>query len=76
MDWVQEMDVSASPVRMHLLTFVADNIGGDMYAAGGLSLFTPVPGVVNWPLKGHFFVNAGSSVPYNTSGLNLKRYID
>ncbi|KAJ3187076.1 hypothetical protein HDU85_007114 [Gaertneriomyces sp. JEL0708] len=37
-----------------------DAVGGDAYWASGLSLFTPLPYLVDKPLKGHFFLNAGS----------------
>ncbi|KAI9229054.1 MAG: surface antigen-domain-containing protein [Piptocephalis tieghemiana] len=37
-----------------------DAIGGDIYAAAGLSLFTPLPRVETEAFKGHLFANAGS----------------
>ncbi|TPX70621.1 hypothetical protein SpCBS45565_g01551 [Spizellomyces sp. 'palustris'] len=43
-----------------------DAVGGDAYWAGGLSLFTPLPYLINKPLKGHVFVNGGSLAPVNT----------
>lgn len=36
-----------------------DSLGGDAYCAAGLSLFTPLPYLVDKPLKGHLFVNVG-----------------
>ncbi|TPX58696.1 hypothetical protein PhCBS80983_g02945 [Powellomyces hirtus] len=43
-----------------------DAIGGDAYWGAGLSLFTPLPYLVDKPMKGHFFVNSGTLVPINT----------
>ncbi|KAJ3192258.1 hypothetical protein HK101_006817 [Irineochytrium annulatum] len=37
--------------------------GGDAYFSGGVSLFTPLPYLVDQPLKGHIFANAGNLVP-------------
>ncbi|KAJ3303628.1 hypothetical protein HDU76_005323 [Blyttiomyces sp. JEL0837] len=37
-----------------------DAVGGDIHAIGGLSVFTPLPYLVNAPIKGHLFVNAAS----------------
>jgi outer membrane protein insertion porin family len=39
-----------------------DFIGGDLQWAAGLSLITPIPKREEWPLKGHFFLNAGRLV--------------
>lgn len=41
---------------------VDDNIhiGGNAYWTTGLSLFTPLPYLIDKPLKGHLFVNAGN----------------
>ncbi|KAI9016010.1 surface antigen-domain-containing protein [Hyaloraphidium curvatum] len=38
---------------------LVDSLGGDAYWAAGISLFTPLPYLVDKPLKGHIFVNAG-----------------
>jgi len=40
----------------------SDYIGGDLTWSSGLSLITPIPKRPDWPLKGHFFVNAGRLV--------------
>ena len=37
--------------------------------AAGLSLITPIPKRPEWPLKGHFFVNAGRLVGFNNGEL-------
>ena len=39
-----------------------DHIGGDLVAAAGMSLLTPIPYKPHWPLKGHVYVNGGSLV--------------
>ncbi|KAJ3059737.1 hypothetical protein HDU98_004219, partial [Podochytrium sp. JEL0797] len=39
-----------------------DVVGGDMYAAAGISLFTPLPYLVDMPIKGHLFANAGNMI--------------
>ncbi|CAG8780002.1 9204_t:CDS:2, partial [Gigaspora rosea] len=36
-----------------------DSLGGDLYIAGGVSLFTPLPKLSNYPVKGHLFMNGG-----------------
>lgn len=36
-----------------------DSLGGDLYWAAGLSLIADIPRRSHWPLKTHFFVNAG-----------------
>ncbi|KAI9343068.1 surface antigen-domain-containing protein [Zopfochytrium polystomum] len=40
----------------------ADRVGGDMFVAGGVSLFTPLPYLVDAPIKGHLFANAGNLI--------------
>ncbi|KAJ3213915.1 sorting and assembly machinery component 50 [Dinochytrium kinnereticum] len=40
----------------------ADSLGGDLYYAGGLSLFTPLPYLRRQPIRGHLFVNGGNIV--------------
>ncbi|KAJ8103206.1 surface antigen-domain-containing protein [Lipomyces tetrasporus] len=43
-----------------------DSIGGEAYAAGGLSLFSRLPGVAHTsPLRLHLFANAGSLLGLN-----------
>ncbi|RIA91800.1 surface antigen-domain-containing protein [Glomus cerebriforme] len=44
-----------------------DSLGGDVYVAAGVSLFTPLPKLTKYPVKGHFFVNGGSLVQINSS---------
>ncbi|RIB09260.1 surface antigen-domain-containing protein [Gigaspora rosea] len=34
-----------------------DSLGGDLYIAGGVSPFTPLPKLSNYPVKGHLFLN-------------------
>ncbi|KAF9816961.1 hypothetical protein IEO21_03726 [Rhodonia placenta] len=36
-----------------------DSLGGDLYWATGVSLITDIPYKPDWPVKTHFFVNAG-----------------
>jgi outer membrane protein insertion porin family len=36
-----------------------DSLGGDAFWAAGISLFTPLPYLVDKPLRGHLFINAG-----------------
>ncbi|KAG0149607.1 hypothetical protein CROQUDRAFT_653430 [Cronartium quercuum f. sp. fusiforme G11] len=36
-----------------------DYLGGQIFWAGGLSLWAPLPGKPNWPLRVHGFLNAG-----------------
>lgn len=36
-----------------------DSLGGDYYWAAGLSLISNLPPKPHWPLKAHFFLNAG-----------------
>jgi len=43
-----------------------DSLGGDAYVAAGISLFTPLPKLSRYPVKGHFFVNGGSLVQINS----------
>ncbi|CAG8677544.1 14398_t:CDS:10, partial [Funneliformis caledonium] len=42
-----------------------DSLGGDAYVAAGVSLFTPLPKLSRYPVKGHFFLNGGSLVQVN-----------
>lgn len=51
--------VASLPPRPHLTLFPGDFIGGDLHWAAGISLVTPLPKRPEWPLKPHFFVNAG-----------------
>lgn len=44
---------------------IDDFLGGDLQWAAGLSLITPMPKRPEWPLKGHFFLNAGRLVAFN-----------
>jgi outer membrane protein assembly factor BamA len=39
---------------------IDDMIGGNIYCALGMSLFTPLPKVDSDRFKGHLFVNAGT----------------
>lgn len=39
-----------------------DRVGGDLFFSSGLSLFTPLPFLINAPIKGHLFANFGSLV--------------
>ncbi|KAI9199824.1 surface antigen-domain-containing protein [Polychytrium aggregatum] len=43
-----------------------DTLGGDAYWAAGLSLLTPLPYLVDKPLRGHLFINGGNLIPVNT----------
>jgi outer membrane protein insertion porin family len=47
------------------LCHLEDSLGGDAYVAAGVSLFTPLPKLNRYPVKGHFFVNGGSLVQIN-----------
>ncbi|CAG8746773.1 12832_t:CDS:2, partial [Ambispora leptoticha] len=47
-----------------------DSLGGDIYIAGGASLFTPLPRIRRLQLKGHLFINGGNLVQLNQR-LNL-----
>ncbi|CAG8465561.1 667_t:CDS:10 [Diversispora eburnea] len=49
-----------------------DSLGGDIYVAGGLSLFTPLPKLHQHPVKGHLFLNGGSLLQFNPSQPLLK----
>ncbi|CAG8820177.1 537_t:CDS:2, partial [Gigaspora margarita] len=42
-----------------------DSLGGDLYIAGGVSLFTPLPKLSKYPVKGHLFLNGGSLLQMN-----------
>lgn len=42
-------------------------MGGDLQWSSGLSLITPIPKREDWPIKGHFFLNAGRLVAFNQS---------
>ncbi|CAG8777540.1 3335_t:CDS:2, partial [Cetraspora pellucida] len=42
-----------------------DSLGGDLYIAGGASLFTPLPKLSKYPVKGHLFLNGGSLLQMN-----------
>lgn len=42
-----------------------DYLGGDLHWAAGMSLLTPFPGKPTWPLKPHFFLNAGRLIGGN-----------
>ncbi|KAG9307255.1 hypothetical protein G9A89_017083 [Geosiphon pyriformis] len=42
-----------------------DSLGGDAYLAAGLSLFTPLPKLGRYPVKGHLFINGGSLIQLN-----------
>ncbi|KAJ3417405.1 hypothetical protein HDV05_004870 [Chytridiales sp. JEL 0842] len=44
-----------------------DRVGGDLFFNGGLSLFTPLPFLVNKPLKGHLFFNGGNLIRADTT---------
>ncbi|KAF0515526.1 surface antigen-domain-containing protein [Gigaspora margarita] len=44
-----------------------DSLGGDLYIAGGVSLFTPLPKLSKYPVKGHLFLNGGSLLQMNPS---------
>ncbi|KAJ3253929.1 hypothetical protein HDU77_004319 [Chytriomyces hyalinus] len=39
-----------------------DIVGGDMFAAAGISLFAPLPYLADKPIKFHFFANAGNMI--------------
>lgn len=42
-----------------------DYLGGDLHWAAGMSLLTPFPGKPSWPIKPHFFLNAGRLIGGN-----------
>nr|CAG8527105.1 5896_t:CDS:10 [Entrophospora candida] len=42
-----------------------DSLGGDIYLAGGVSLFTPLPKLRKYPVKGHLFINGGSLIEFD-----------
>ncbi|RKO91707.1 surface antigen-domain-containing protein [Blyttiomyces helicus] len=48
-----------------------DAIGGDAYWAAGVSLLTPLPYLVDKPMKGHFFINGGSLAPIDPGTCSL-----
>lgn len=39
--------------------YIVDSLGGDYYWTAGLSLISDLPPKPHWPLKAHFFLNAG-----------------
>nr|CAG8440604.1 12075_t:CDS:10 [Entrophospora candida]CAG8585733.1 6589_t:CDS:10 [Entrophospora candida] len=43
-----------------------DSLGGDIYLAGGISLFTPLPKLKKYPVKGHLFINGGSLIEFDS----------
>ncbi|CAJ0763339.1 15869_t:CDS:2, partial [Entrophospora sp. SA101] len=43
-----------------------DSLGGDIYLAGGVSLFTPLPKLRKYPVKGHLFINGGSLIEFDS----------
>ncbi|KAI9339317.1 surface antigen-domain-containing protein [Obelidium mucronatum] len=43
----------------------SDVVGGDMFTSAGISLFTPLPFLSNYPIKGHLFANAGNMVKFD-----------
>lgn len=43
----------------------SDSLGGDLAFALGLSLFAPVPGKPQWPIKLHSFLNLGRVVGWD-----------
>ncbi|CAJ0755895.1 10733_t:CDS:2, partial [Entrophospora sp. SA101] len=43
-----------------------DSLGGDIYLAGGISLFTPLPKLRKYPVKGHLFINGGSLIEFDS----------
>ncbi len=43
-----------------------DSLGGDLSWAMGMSLFAPLPGIAQWPLRLHSFVNLGKVVGYDS----------
>ncbi|KAJ1567346.1 hypothetical protein HK405_006298 [Cladochytrium tenue] len=40
----------------------ADRVGGDLYVTGGVSVFAPLPYLVDAPIKAHLFANAGNLI--------------
>lgn len=51
--------VSLTRASLIISSRTGDYIGGDMHWATGLSLTTPFPKKPEWPLRTHFFLNAG-----------------
>ncbi|KAL8276648.1 hypothetical protein RQP46_010916 [Phenoliferia psychrophenolica] len=52
-----------------------DFIGGDLHWAAGLSLVTPFPLRPLWPLKSHFFINAGKLSSFTDSPTPIKNLL-
>jgi outer membrane protein insertion porin family len=50
-----------------------DSLGGNVTYAIGASLFSPLPGKPEWPLKVHTFVNVGSLASLPLSSPRLKK---
>lgn len=48
---------------------LGDSLGGDLYWAAGLSVISDLPKKPHWPLKPHFYINAGK-----LGGLNHCKY--
>lgn len=51
--------LSHSPVICCTHLVVVDSVGGDLYWAAGISAISALPRKPHWPLKAHFFLNAG-----------------
>jgi hypothetical protein len=48
-------------------------VGGDLLLNGGISLFTPLPYLVDKPIKGHLFFNAGNLVMNGKFSIHVDR---
>ncbi|KAH7911170.1 surface antigen-domain-containing protein [Hygrophoropsis aurantiaca] len=53
----------------------ADSLGGEMYWSTGLSLISDIPRKSHWPIKSHFFVNAGRLDSVNKGPSFAVKYI-
>lgn len=48
-----------------------DSLGGEMAWGMGLSVFAPIWGKAEWPLRGHGFLNIGKVAGYNRGVLGV-----
>jgi outer membrane protein assembly factor BamA len=48
-----------------------DSLGGDLAFATGMSVFAPVPGQPQWPLKLHGFINTGRVTAWDCGECSL-----
>ena len=45
-----------------------DSLGGELAWGMGLSMFAPIWGRPDWPVRGHGFLNVGKVVGYDRGG--------